>query len=212
MLPDAVSDTSARCADLCLGSGCCRTAVSIQGHHHRGADCAGHAARHHQPGDRDRTVGERRLARRGRKQARCRPDDRWFRSPQTSCRRPYHLCDGAAGQRGAGLPAEHAVPARNRLRAGDQDIDLIQRARCESVRAGKIGVRPRHAREEPAGQAQLLVGRLRNAGSSDRRDVQARRRERAPRTSRTISFPRPSPICSAAPTSSCSSPRCRSST
>ena len=64
-------------------------------------------------------------------------------------------------------------PARNGLRARHQDIDVIQRARCESVRGCEIHVRSRHAGKEPAGQAQLLVRRFRDAGPPDCGDVQA---------------------------------------
>ena len=44
-------------------------------------------------------------------------------------------------------PAEHAVQAGKRFCAGDQDIDLVQRACCKPVGAGEVGVRSRRAGE-----------------------------------------------------------------
>ena len=116
--------------------------------------------------------------------------------------------DRAAGFGRARPPAQRELSARHRFRAGDQARDAYHVLVVHPVGSGQVAVRARRAAQEPAGQADILVRRLRHARPSRRRDVQAaNRRARDPRA-----LPgrcrEPSAICSTERTTTSSSRRC----
>ena len=73
------------------------------------------------------------------------------------------------------------LPARRRFCAGHQACIGIPRAGRPSLGASKVARRVRRAAQEPAGQADVFLGRLRHAGAPRGRNVQAAdRRTRHP--------------------------------
>ena len=121
------------------------------------------------------------------------------RHRQSAGRRGHHR---GSRRRGVGSRRLHAAPrqhqharhqpvdlqerelrSRQRLRTGRCAWDHLQSADRQSRAAGEIGARADRARAGEPGQAQLRVGRHRDAAAPDRRDVQAasepRRRARS---------------------------------
>ena len=98
------------------------------------------------------------------------------RGAEAARRRPHDLVGHRAGRGGAGSRAQRAVQVREGLRAADPDRHRLQRAGGQSFGPGPFGHRTGRVSEEGPRQAHVLVGRLRHARASDRRDVQARDR------------------------------------
>ena len=140
-----------------------------------------HAAGHHGPHHCGRARRERRLARHRREQARRDPDDRACRGAQAAGGRLYARLDRLAGLGRARASAQCQISARRRLCAGHQACIGIPRAGRPSLGSGQVAGRIRRAAQEPAGQADVFLRRLRHAGASRGRNVQAAdRRARHP--------------------------------